>query len=107
MAKKELVALLERGYFPEELPPPFSTKTFAALVESSLTNYRNVDKKLGNKWTDYARHNFPRFGRIRRVLGVVHPKHFFRLADLIQKNWIDCAGMGRQDTASSRQRVKL
>lgn len=97
MAKKQLIALLERGYFPEELPPPFTTSHFAALVDSGLTAYRNdVDKVLGSDWTDYSRHNLPRCGRIRRVLGIVHPKHFFRIADLVQKHWTDIDRSVRQ-----------
>ncbi len=89
MAKKELVALIERGYFPEELPPPFTTKSFSDLINHNLTDYRTkVDHKIGNKWTNYCRHNLARNGRIKRVLAICHPKHFFRLADEIQKNWV-------------------
>lgn len=88
MAKKELVALIERGYFPEELPPPFTTKPFASLVDKKLTDYRTkVDTKINAGWTNYCRHNLSRNGRIKRVLAICHPKHYFRLADLIQKNW--------------------
>lgn len=87
MAKKDLINLLSNGYFPDELPPPFTTGSFSELVSSSLTKYRKVDRSAGNKWTAHCRHNLARHGRIKRVVAILNPKHFFRLADLIQSNW--------------------
>ena len=81
----KLVDLIARGYFPKELPPPFSTKTFADLVAKnpslSLYSYgRSREFRL-------ARHSLFRAGALRRQLAVPNPVSFLELAQLIASNW--------------------
>lgn len=80
-----LKALLADGYFPSELPPPFTSKKYA---ESCLD--------LGEKWEADGVHKFvsspesysiPRFLEIRRKLSLVNPINQFRVARLISQNW--------------------
>lgn len=43
----ELKWLLERGYFPKELPKPFTTVPFAKLM-TDLSKYGDLDKIPGD-----------------------------------------------------------
>lgn len=100
MSKAHLVNLASNGYFPEELPPPFNTEHFGLLIDINLTKYREIDKKSGSKWTAYCRHNLARSGRVKRVLAILHPKSFFRIADIIQKNWTQIDSFIRKSNLS-------
>lgn len=67
---KRYEILVGRGYFPEELPPPFITKPLA-------DNLRKIDKL----WPDiqnsaplrYEHYSWPRLGHQRRLLAVTNP----------------------------------
>lgn len=77
--------LLRKGYFPEELPPPFTTKTYAGvLVEqySALSLPFTQPTRAGK----ISPHNRPRVGSLRRTLGIPNPIHYFRLADEVSKH---------------------
>jgi hypothetical protein len=76
-----LLALLTKGYFPRELPPPFNTRSFGAYA---VVNARNWPK---SQWTRCARHNLARPGGLRRPLGIPNPAAYFRLADIVAANW--------------------
>lgn len=79
--------LLGRGFFPKELPPPFSTTGFAnALAGSGVippTDFCSGDPKMSLS----AKHNLVRTGGLRRLLGIPNPIQFYRLASHIVANW--------------------
>jgi predicted nucleic acid-binding Zn finger protein len=86
MTKDErLRALLGRGYFPDELPPPFTTQTFA--------KYRNA---IGSAWKAHQHYpktvpeiySIPRAKKVRRDLSIVNPIAEFHVAKLIADNWV-------------------
>ena len=87
MTKDErLLALLGRGYFPDELPPPFTTATFA--------KYR---KAIGTAWAAAQPHypktipeifSIPRAKRVRRDLSIVNPIAEFHVSKLLADNWV-------------------
>jgi len=87
MNKSErLKILLERGYFPEELPPPFNTNDLAryrTAVSSSWgalsVNYPNSEPEI---------YSSPRVLKLRRNLAIVNPVAQFHLTKLIAENWI-------------------
>jgi len=79
-------ALISRGYFPVEIPPPFTTKNFA--------NYINRNKgKLPANFTNHKknaklmRHSIPRVGINRRAISVPNPVCFYDLCKTIEDNW--------------------
>jgi hypothetical protein len=88
MTKDErLLALLGRGYFPDELPPPFTTAAFA--------KYR---KAIGTAWAAAQQHypktvpeifSIPRAKGVRRDLSIVNPVAEYHVSKLIADNWVE------------------
>ena len=75
-----LQSLLARGYFPRELPPPFTTQDFAAYAVNHTGNWPA-------RRTQCVSHNLARPGGLRRPLSIPNPPAFYRLADLLVSNW--------------------
>jgi hypothetical protein len=82
--KLTLRALLSRGYFPPELPPPFSTKSFASVVVQPhrVSLPQDFTKKKGD-WCDLTTYSLSRPGSLRRRLAIVNPIAYFRLAQFV------------------------
>lgn len=81
-----LADLLQKGYFPRELPPPFKTHSFAAYAPGGAAAWSNASK---NKWTGAVSHNLARPGGLRRPLQIPNPVSYFVLADIMASNWAD------------------
>jgi reverse transcriptase-like protein len=79
-----LSSLLEKGYFPRELPPPFNTSAFAAYAPTIAGTWPNAVKQ---RWTRCVAHNLARPGGLRRPLKIPNPVSYFVLAELIANNW--------------------
>jgi hypothetical protein len=75
--------LVEHGYFPAELPSPFSTKSYAANLDKLPTDPTSV----GPKSSRCAYHSIPRLQHSRRLLGLPNPLHQLKLAFLIERHW--------------------
>ncbi|MGE4194915.1 MAG: RNA-directed DNA polymerase [Pseudodesulfovibrio sp.] len=80
----ELGDLLERGYFPNELPPPFTTAIFADSVGNSWARY--CDKFKKRCVTKPVNHSIPRVGSLRRKLSIPNPIAFFQLSKEIAES---------------------
>jgi hypothetical protein len=75
--------VVSSGYFPVEVPPCFSTTSFAATL-------LQVAPKVGSFRTKSSRcayHSIPRLQHHRRLLGVPNPLHQLRLALIIEQDW--------------------
>ncbi len=87
MKNERLKALLSAGYFPEELPPPFTTVDFAKYRKSigaawaRLENYPNYPK------TSPERFSIPKASDWRRELAIVNPIAQYHVAKLISDDW--------------------
>jgi hypothetical protein len=83
--------LLGVGYFPVELPPPFTTAGFAALVagDAELPLKAHGDTLTAQP----MEHNLARFGFVRRTLGIPNPLLQARLAQTVAKRWDDLIGL--------------
>ena len=79
-----LSSLLERGYFPYELPPPFRTRSFAAALQGASEPSEFL---LSPRYGKPAIHNVVRVGGLRRQLSVPNPIHYFRIAKLVIDEW--------------------
>lgn len=81
MTREERIeALLARGYFPKELPPPFVTATFASKIGNCvpLWSAYEVTLPLAQRRSypppsSYARFDMARKGHSRRMLGIPNP----------------------------------
>jgi len=79
--------LLAKGLFPKELPPCFSTNTFAAIVAAPAgTLPAPFTDPPSSKPCPYS---FARggTGNIRRALSIVNPIAFYPLAQVVATNW--------------------
>lgn len=81
MTSPNLSSLLSRGYFPRELPPPFTTAAYARYA-----------RRVGSSWppggwTRCVTHNLARPGGLRRPLRIPNPFSYFDLARIITDNW--------------------
>ena len=77
---------LERGYFPRELSPPFTTSHFAEVVA------QQVDELPGaffdqNRRAKVDTRSLARVGMLKRSLCIPNPVHQFRLVKEIYENW--------------------
>lgn len=81
--------LAARGYFPKELPPPFSSGLFAnALRNNRPTLPKQYFPLNGSNYiTRMAIHNLARAGTLRRRLALPNPLSFHELATVIELNW--------------------
>lgn len=78
-----LKELLEKGHFPAELPPPYSSTSAGALATHSDINFW-TGKALHGKSVSY---NLARTGGVRRRLSIPNAIHHARLSKLISDNW--------------------
>jgi hypothetical protein len=86
-----LVDLLERGYFPKELPSPFVTGSFAKLVAGTAVLPGDFAKaaKRGNAMPSArpALYSHARGGLLRRQLSICNPLLYALLCKEIINNW--------------------
>ncbi len=71
--------ILRRGYFPKELPPPFTTADFAIKQQSLSSSLKKESSCL--------RFSYSRYAAVRRTLFIPNPAHMIRLADVVSENW--------------------
>lgn len=71
--------IVQRGYFPKELPPLFSTRSlathFASLPETDA------------KDSYCLRYSYSKYATVRRTLSIPNPAHFIPLAKTIARYW--------------------
>ncbi|SQH76264.1 protein of unknown function [Shewanella benthica] len=87
-----LEKLLKKGYFPAELPVPFTTVSYGdALL--NVVNQNTPPFSYGNKGPKYtsicAKYNLARRGKLRRPLAVPNPINYFHISQLLADNWAD------------------
>jgi len=84
-----LTDLLKKGYFPQELPPPFNTESFADNYAKAKVEWDKFDNAIKASYseTKYISISIPKVGFSRRFLGVPNPIHFGALSEVICSNW--------------------
>jgi len=83
-----LEALLARGYFPQELPPPFNTTSLATFIASSAGKPLPFAHQK-NRPSKPEIYSLARTGTLRRELSILNPVHFTLLANCIANKWKD------------------
>ncbi len=90
MKMASAVSIIRNGYFPRELPPPFTTEMYGNLVyakKSSLPKeYDGASKPTF--LSHCCSHNLARVGSLRRELEIPNPVNFFHLANRIEIDWV-------------------
>ena len=86
-----LFDLLERGYFPKELPAPFVTKSFALVVTGGhpppADFAKQVTRKVKIPSAKSAKYSLARGGLLRRQLSICNPVSFYLLTRELMTNW--------------------
>ena len=80
-------ALLETGYFPEELPPPFTTSDIATYRGSIATAWAALPGEYPK--TVPAQYSNPRVKNSRRILSIVNPIAQLNISKLIADHWVE------------------
>jgi hypothetical protein len=66
-------ALIRSNYFPRELPPAITTRTYAEFCKTNYSFLKTAQSGLISKTTNYETFTAPRTGVGRRNLALVHP----------------------------------
>jgi len=74
---------IRKGYFPEELIPPFYTEELANIIPELMPPLKTWFKKIGK----CSSHTIPRLKHLRRHLSLPNPLNQILLCDILEKNW--------------------
>ncbi|MDB5235081.1 MAG: RNA-directed polymerase [Hymenobacter sp.] len=87
----DLKNLLSRGYFPRELPPSFTTTSFANKLTIIESEWNLLDKKTREKHseTKCVDYNIPKVGLSRRRISIPNPLSQWMLAKCIVDNYTE------------------
>lgn len=72
---------LHVGYFPYELPPPLTTKSFADYVKTNKLTFNCKYK------TKLVQHHLSQIGKNRRILSIPNPINQYRLVNFIADHY--------------------
>ena len=84
-SKARLQRLISHGYFPNELPPPFTAIEYGEHAADFAAKWDK--KQLGKFWTTPESYSMARYGHARRKLTIVNPINQLRVVHLISDNW--------------------
>jgi hypothetical protein len=77
--------LIGRGYFPKELPPPFTTMDFANKFSSMKGSLQGaIDRKNTSRCINYS---IAKVGLVRKLIQIPNPMHQADLSEVICDNW--------------------
>ena len=91
--------LLRAGYFPEDLPPPFTTAPIAKFFRKHGSSSHLMDKKIPLRAATY---NASKRGMTRRLFSAIHPVTAHDMAEFIAVRWPQlCDFFGRSNISLS------
>jgi len=87
--------LIQYGYFPSELPPPFQTIKLGNLIgkirpnqfEKWINDWHNLDPKKNISESKCFNCSVPRVKNLRRILSIPNPLYQIILCKYIEKHW--------------------
>lgn len=102
--------LLTKGYFVEELPPPFHTITLGRhhrALQSHLAGLSKEDREKINE-TLPVLYSTPKMGIYRRITALPNPVHQIGLSEIIASKWEEIRNYWKKSKLSaSKPNVKL
>ena len=101
--------LLSRGYFPKELPPPFTTRDYGSKIGTSSATALTAAFTTNQPYKSaLSKHVLLRSGTLSRQLGIPNPVHFYRLANHVVARWGDLEALATASPFSaSKPRVSV
>ena len=87
-----LKKLLQKGYFPQEVPVTFNTDKYGDVLTNpgtTLSSPFTYNRDGPNYTSQCAKFNLARRGKLRRPLSVPNPINYYQLAKLISDNWME------------------
>lgn len=87
--------LIEKGFFPRQLPPPFQTKEFAEFYDKNESKLRRKEKSSRG-----IKYSCPRVGITRTEVVITNPAHQAPLFDFIAAHWNDIVSHYKKSTHS-------
>ena len=98
-----LKRLLSHGFFPHEIPQPFTSRSFGQAISASqsLPDSLMPKKATSAQVTLAAEHNLARVGALRRTLSIVNPISYFNLANEIATSWSELESHCSQSSISA------
>ncbi|HZF56044.1 MAG TPA: RNA-directed DNA polymerase [Polyangiaceae bacterium] len=97
--------LLERGYFPKELPPHFFTEEFAAFASQYANRTLIQQNPPTNGFTECTPFELAAPSGTHRTLSLPHPLTFTALVDVIASNWKKIHSKASKSTISRSKPV--
>jgi hypothetical protein len=82
-----LSILIERGYFPSQLPPCFTTSSLAVRATKVLADYGNLKEKDDSTRGEHF--SVARIGHSRRLITIPNPIAQLNVAKIISDNWVE------------------
>jgi len=105
---ERIEALLARGYFPKELPPPFTSADFARNMANVIPHWSAHEGSLSAQQrrnyppiSRYTRFDMARKGHSRRMLGIPNPVNQYYLTSAIADH------QDEFEAISARSRISL
>ncbi|PQJ13123.1 hypothetical protein CJD36_005105 [Flavipsychrobacter stenotrophus] len=96
-------SLITKGYFPEELLPPFTSEDLEIVSTEVIKNLDNLDPITGKKKKVFSKcisYSTPKIKAYRRNLSIPNPLHYIRLSNSIVENWTEIANHCKQSKIS-------
>ena len=80
-------SLIRKGYFPENLPPSFTTAGIADYFQNNPPeDYYSTQRNA--KPFQAANYNSSKRGKSRRIFSVIHPATAYDLAEFVTEHWV-------------------
>jgi len=81
--------IIQKGYLPKELPPPFNTNSLANQIASNSSSLpkKYFPERGSGEITKPVIHNLARAGTLRRRLAIPNPISFHELALVVHRKW--------------------
>lgn len=89
--------LIEKGYFPKELPPPFNTADLAAKyskIKSTLSGTINIEP---SRCVDFS---IVKVGLVRKMIKIPNPMHQAKLCETIVDSWSNITDIYKESNFS-------
>lgn len=77
--------MIAKGYFPKEVPPPFTSAQLAPLAVSNPTDFETAYSSM--KVAHACRYQFARPGSLRRALAIPNPAFYSKLSNEMCSRW--------------------